>query len=93
MAIYHAPEDKNAGTFAGGTIMQAMAKHKHMHKGEDKEDSKDKVREHLDKASEHIEHARAAHSGMKSESEASDPHEINEESGGGGISEVMGAGE
>ena len=88
MAIYHAPEDPNKSTFAGGTMSQAMHKHKLMHGGEESKDSKTTVSEHLEKAEEHIKHARAAH-GQMSESKEQDPHEVNEEVGGGGMSEVM----
>jgi hypothetical protein len=92
MALYHPPEDPNKPVFAGGTVGQALAKHRLLReqqqkesgkKSEDGKEKKSNLGDHLHKASEHIEAARKLHApGMLSEAKEKDPHEIDEEAGG-----------
>lgn len=100
MALFHPPADPNKPTFAGGTMGQAMAKHKYMNP-ESEDDKKKKgphaeMQKHLQKASEHLEHAKhMSEGGAKSESAEKDPHDVDEEAGGteggeGGMSAMMG---
>jgi len=94
MAIFHAPEDKNKTTFAGGTLGMAKAKHEYLHKGEKEKEPKEpeKLADHLAKASEHLDHARRmTGGGAKSDSAEKDPHEVNEEVGAtaGGLASLM----
>ena len=84
MAIYHAPEDPNKSTFAGGTIGQALAKHRLKEQKPHEDDKKEKMKEHLDKAHEHLSQAKQMHESKGeplSEEQESDPHEVNESAG------------
>lgn len=76
MALYHPPDDLNKATFAGGTMGQAIAKHKH------EKDEKDKMGHHLSEAGKHLAEARKEHaheSGQLTEKESGDPREVEEE--------------
>lgn len=95
MAIYHEPEDQSKSTFAGGTMSQAMAKHKLMHGHKDKSpnhgedggknsspggENQHAVAGHLQKAKEHLEHATELHTkGTLSATQQKDPRKVDEE--------------
>lgn len=76
------------GTFSGGTIGQAMAKHKFQEKA-GKESGKNhggdnnqhsNLGGHLKKAAEHIQHATEMHTkGTLSETQQADPRHVDEE--------------
>lgn len=95
MAIYHDPETKEQ-TFAGGTMSQALGRHR-LQKGSQKSnlggDNKQQVLDHLHKASEHLQHATEMHTkGTLSETQQKDPRKVDEEAEAPAMGEPGGEG-
>jgi len=84
MAIFHEKEG-DSGTFAGGVMSQALAKHHH-----GKKDKKSEISEHLKAAEEHLHAAKEAHegSGMSEEPDMTGESGISGMFGGSESSEA-----
>lgn len=92
MAIFHDKEG-DKGSFAGGTMGQALAKHHADKKPKDGKEDKggdkaSKISEHLDNAKNSVEEAKRLHEGE----ERAEAGEESSEGEGGGLASILGGG-